>query len=326
MGQLHGNLPETEFLFSSSFTEADWLEAVNLYSPSQFSVGRRKAVATLTAYIEDFNKLKACIHWLRGYSWVDSDKNLRRVRPARHPIWYNLVCTEILEVTGITFDSKQEVVVEGMDLPFALYEKFKITASFNTVPWLIYEDSEVETEDERWTTFSPKPYVDLYEIPSGQVKFNAPGEAWHTTPVIAPILVRSQKSLYELKWFDVPVEFIRDADGALPKLDAAIGKVSADTFAGKEIGEWLIDDIDVDIQNDPIVGDMLGTPGRMADVTFKMKLWQPVNANTTSTVHGWNLELAVNGKAYPTTNVVTGTTATKFESVTVASLFTHWQV
>ena len=31
------------------------------------------------------------------------------------------------------------------------------------------------------------------------------------------------------------------------RLDAAIGKVSSDVYAGKDIGCWLVDDIDVDI-------------------------------------------------------------------------------
>ena len=316
--------PETEFLFTTPFTAADWLEAVNLYSPSQFSVGKRRAVATLTAYIEDFDKLKSCVHWLRGYAWVDENKALRRSRPARHPFWPNLVCSEILEVVGLQFNGKQ-AITGNADLAFAKYKKFKITASFSAPKWLIYEDGEADTEDERWTTFEPKPYVEFYELPAGEIRFIAdnPLQEWHNKSTAGPrIIIRSQKSLYELKWYEVPISFIRDADGAIPKIDAAIGKISSDVYAGKPAGCWLIDAADVEIYNDPIVGDILGTPGRMAEVTIRLKFWDPPRGHATNTTRGWTLELAQDGLAYPTTRAVG--TAPKFLSTSIADLFTHW--
>jgi hypothetical protein len=314
---------ETEFLFTTPFTEDDWLEAVNLYSPAQFSCGKQRAVATLTGYVEDFDKLKSCIHWLRGYAWVDENLELRRSRPARHPIWKNLVCTEILEATGISFLEKQEIIANE-DLAFAAYRKFKITASFTSVPYLIYEDGEVDTEDERWTSFNPKPYVEFYEVPAGEFKFvaNDPVKDWHNTAIPGPrAVVRSQKSLYELKWYEVPLSMIYDEDGATPKLDAAIGKVSSDEYAGKPAGVWLVDDVDVEIYSDPIVGDLLETPGRMANVTFYLKKWDPDRGHASNTTRGWNLELAVDGKAYPITRQVG--TEPKYQGVAIASLFTH---
>ncbi len=319
--------PEGAFLFGGSFGEADWKEAVDLYSPAQFSCGRRRAVATLTAFIYDFEKLKSCIHWLRGYAWVDENKKLRRSRPARHPIWPNLVCTEIVECVGLQFDEKQDIISSEMDLPFARYEKFKLTASFSAPPYLIAEDGEVDTEDERWTTFEPKPYVDFYAAPAGEFTFIAdnPLKAWNTVPVQTPMtVIRSQKSLYTLKWYDVPISFIRNDDGATPKLDGAIGKVSSDVYAGKDIGTFLIDDVDVDIFNDPIVGDILDTPGRMADVTFHLKYWNPTSGHATNATRGWNLELAVDGDGYPVQRKVG--TDPKYQSVSMASLFTHWSV
>ena len=315
--------PQTQFLFSETFTESDWLEAVSLFSPAQFSVGKSRAVATLTAYVETFDKLKSCVHFLRGYAWVGASKELRRVRPARHPYWPNLVCTEILEVTGLEFDRKQEIFGD-MDLPYAKYHKFKIVASFTAPPYLIYEDWEVDTEDERWTTFTPKPYVDFFDLPAGVLYFVAdnPLKGWNGMPIAGPqTIIRSQKSLYELKWYEVPISFVRDADGALPKIDAAVGKISSDSYAGKPAGCWLLDEADVEIYNDPIVGDILGTPGRHANVTLRMKLWDPPRGHATITTRGWRLELAQDGLAYPT-NRAAGTTA-KYEAVEFASLFRH---
>lgn len=315
--------PEGAFLFGESFTEADWLEAVNLFSPSQFSVGRQDAIATVTAYVENFAKLKSCVHWLRGYAWVDENLNLRRVRPARHPIWSNLVCTEIVNVVGITFTEKQEIITEAMDLPFARYDKIRLTASFSAPPYLIYEDGEVETEDERWTTFVPKPYTDFYDLPGGEVLFVAdnPLKAWNNQPVPTRVVIRSRKNLYTLKWFAVPASFVRDEDGHMPHIDNAIGKVNSAAYAGKDIGCWLLDDVDIEIYNDPIVGDILDSPGRMVNITYYMKLWEPTAGHATDAARGWQLELAVDGKGYPTTRQEG--VQPKVETVNFATLFTH---
>ena len=313
--------PQTDFLFNGEFDDSDWLEAVNLYAPSQLSVGKQRAVATMTAYIEDFSKLKSCIHWLRGYSWVDENLNLRRVRPARHPIWPNLVCTEILECVGLQFDRKQDITTDDQDLPFAVYKKFKLTASFNSVPYLMADDGD-GTEDERWTTFTPKPYVDNYAFPFGEVKYSAPGKAWDDTPIMRDTVLRSQKGLYELKWFEVPILFILDDDGIARKLEAAIGKLNSDTYAGQFPGVWLLDDASVEPYSDPIVGDIAGTTGKMANVTFYMRKWNPTVAVPSDPTRGWNLELAIDGQGYPAYR--RDGTSKKFEDVSFASLFTHW--
>ncbi len=319
--------PQIQFLFDTPFTASDWLEAVNLFSPAQLRVGKKQSTSTLTAYIEDFNKLKNCIHWLRGYSWVDENLDLRRQRPARHPFWPNMVCTEIVDVTGLQFDSKQEIISDEMDLAYAKYKKFKVTVVFNSVPYLIMDDGVAETEDERWTMFPHKPYVDFYELPAGTIKFIAdnPPQPWDGKPIMGPrTVIRTQKSLYELKWFDVPISFVYDSNGASPKIDAAIGKISSDEYAGKPAGTFLLDDAEFDIYNDPIVGDILGNVGRMVDVTFHLKFWDPPLGHATNTTRGWTLELAQDGLAYPTQRA-TGTTP-KYQSVEIASLFRHWNL
>lgn len=319
--------PQSSFLFGESFTAADWKEAVDLHSPSQLSIGKQRAVTTLTAYVEDFTKLKACLHYLRGYAWVDTDLTLRRNLPARHPIWKNMVCTEILECHGLQFDSKQDVSQDNPDLPFATYKKFKLVASFSAPPYAMAADGDVLTEDERWVTFGEKPYVDYFQAQMGEAKFSAPSSSFHTTPIPYAVPVRSQKSVYELKWWEVPSEFVRDSEGITPKFDAAIGKVNSDTYAGKYPGTLMVDDIDVEVYNDPIVGDILGTLGRFVNVTFKFRIWDPTEGNattaTTAALHGWNLALAIDGKAYPVTRTLGG--ATLYEETAFASLFTHWQ-
>lgn len=315
--------PQNQFIFGDDFTADDWLEAVDLYSPAQLSIGRQRAVSTLTGYVEDFTKLKACVHYLRGYSYVDENKNLRRVLPARHPIWKNLVCTEILECQGMQFDQKQDVSEDNPDLPFASYKKFKVVASFDAPPYSMEQDELIVTEDDRFTTFDPHPYVDNYVVQGGEVLYVATGKDWNNRPIPYPISIRSTKSLYELKWHGVPRDFICDGStGAYPNFDRAIGKISSDTYAGKEPGCWLVEQPEFTPYNDPVVGDLFGNLGRFVDVTIKLRLWEPEVGYDDGTSRGWLLVLASDGKGYP----VKRQTGTKplFDSVAISSLFTHW--
>jgi hypothetical protein len=317
--------PQDDFLFTDPFTEENWREAVNLYSPSQMSLGRERSYATVTAYI-DWNRLKACCRWLLGWAYVGDDLSLRRFRPARHPIWPKLSATEVLELRGITFTEKQVIITDTQDLPFAKYDKAQITVAFSQLPYLLTDDDgEYDTEDERWTTFTKKPYVDFLELPGGEIKFVAdnPAKAWHNQPTLGPrVIVRAAKSLYTLTHYQVPYSYIFDLDGATPKIDDAIGKISSDVYAGKPAGTFLLDDVDIEIHSDPVVGDIMDSLGWMCTVKYFMKFFDPPRGHGTDTTRGWLLEPAVDGQWYPTTRAVG--TAAKYLSTAFADLFTHW--
>ena len=72
------------------------------------------------------------------------------------------------------------------------------------------------------------------------------------------------------------------------------------------------------------MGDIFGNAGRFADVTYILKFFDPESGHATDTTRGWNLELAVDGKGYP--SVRKAGTGPKYQSVSIASLFTHWSV
>jgi hypothetical protein len=169
------------FLFDDTFDQAQWREAVDLFSPTQLSMGRKSSYATLTAYVP-FEQLRACVIWLMGFSEITNDKTLKRRLPASHPVWYGLYASEIVSCVGVKFVRKANSTISGA-LPFATYQLAKLTVAYNQVPYAIVSDndsslgsiSDPARESRRFVSRIPKPYVDMLEMPGGTVLFDAPG-------------------------------------------------------------------------------------------------------------------------------------------------------
>jgi hypothetical protein len=313
---------QNEFLFSDPFTATYWKEAVDAFSPSQLAIGPKRSSCTLIGYV-DWARFKNAVLFLAGYAYVDETNRLRRNVPSRHPIYPGLYCTDITNITGVIFDGKQEIESEDQDLPYAEYTHAKITASYSQLDyWAAADWDDYGTEDWRWTTFTPEPFVENLVLPAGEVTFIAPGKAWDGRPVPAfGTIIRARKNKYTLTHYGVPAEYVRDDEGATPKLDAAIGCLNSDVYSGKPPGCWLLDRVGIEIYGDPIAADVLNTRGRQLNVKYEMIHFDPPRGHSAHADRGWLLEPAVDGLWYPVQRPAGA--AAKYTSIPFAKLFTH---
>lgn len=352
-----GTLRNGEFNFIDwwnlvqDFTSEDWREAVSLYSPSQLSIGGKRSRATLTGYVP-WAKIQKCVLWLLGFSWVDSSGYLRREVPANHPLFNNLFANEIVDCVGVEWIPPKRPKPHPWSMPYAVHNLAKITIGYSQPPFEILSDDQLVMtnpiayrgqELRRYISWCPKPYVDLLEMPGAYEKFVAPagttigGVTLNGLPTLSSrLLIRAQKSTLKLTWHDIPIDFVCNQYGAMPKLEAAIGKINKDDFFGvNNVHTWLLDDVDVVGQNvyaDPLASHVLSLDpdaegfaslARRMDLMFTFRHFDPPNANPVSTERGWRLRPAANGKWYPVEPTVAGGLSLP-EDTEFQKLFTHW--
>jgi hypothetical protein len=330
--------PELEWLFAPSFTSDDWREAVALYAPSQLGLGRKRSYSTLTGYIP-FNKIKdACLYFL-GWSWVDANKFLRRETPATHPIFHNLFATEILECVPVKFVVKA-AKPHKWSLPYATYTLARMTVAYSQPPYEVLSDNDLVMsssqyagqECRRFFNWVPKPYVDLLEMPGGSMLFTddrGPPPAGYDGVVIPGIRahIRAEKSARVVTWFNVPIEFVCDTYGFMPKIESRIGKVNSDAgFFGQPAHTWLLDDVDTvnsEVYADPIATAAFEGFSRRVDLKMTFRHFNPTKGNPASSQAGWRLQPAADGKWYRTRmSAASGTSLP--EEASFVDMFTKW--
>lgn len=311
--------PTIEFLFGGIFTSDDWLEAVNLYSPTQLSMGRKRSHATLTGYIP-FGRIKAAFHYFLGFSWIDDNNFLRRQVPATHPLFpYTLYATEVTECVGVKFVSKA-AAPHPWSLPYATYNLARVTIAYSQPPYEVLADDSLTMDPtdydsyagqelRRWCYWSPKNRVDQLTLPGGQVRFL---EGPYQNKPIQGIrqVFRAEKSTRRLIWHNVPQEFVSDDYGFMPKIEGAIGKINSDLFfadSNAQPGDpgyphtWLLSDVDTvnsEIYADPIASAAFEGLTRRMDIIFTFEHFNPENGHQGSTEAGWRLTLGADGKWY----------------------------
>lgn len=314
-------------LYPGEFTVSDWKEAADLWSPNQMTLSRSKNYCTVSAFV-DWTRLKACVQYLLGYAYTSSAETgykLKRVTPAYHPIWTWLYCTQITEVRGFGPDGADVAPYTDSFTP-GKYEKFKVTAVFEQLPFKVKEDSQVTTEDQRFFETLCKPYTELVVVEGGQLLWaaNASTPTFNGKPVSAPsIRVRQEKTAVDMIWHDVPYDFIADQYDIPTKLLAMQKKVNLTAWRGFLPGTLLCEDVIIEKGNMPIASDVFDDLLFSARVTFKM-IWYDPPFGTGETKRGWNLFPRVgDGKYY---YAVTATGDPLFQSYEFANAFTSVSV
>lgn len=303
--------PPDLFLYQDPFTEDDWLEAVNLHSPSQLSMGRKASNAALTGYIP-FNRINSAVAFFLGFSYVagtGTSRILSRSQPALHPIFPGMVATMIQETTGLQFVSKS-LTWPVNSLPYATYNMWKVTVAYSQPNYVILPDWDdliapraTGCERLRYTYDTPKPYVDQLVVPGGTMLFDATGQPFNGKPAGfgTQVTIRSQKSATYLTWYNVPIDWVATDNGVMTTIVAAMGKINSDVFMGEQPHIWLLDDVeptDSQVYADPIATDVFSTLSKRIDIKFTFKYFNPPVGAGSTTDRGWRVQPAYNGNWY----------------------------
>ncbi len=324
--------------FAGEFTPDDWAEAFDMSSANTYAISRERANVSLVGNIA-FDKLKACVQYLLGYSYTDytnlSNPQLRRVLPAYHPFFPWLYCTNVSNISaqGLTEDrptiTAPPAYADGKSFSYGKYKRVRITASYEALPWNLYEDSQVTSETQRYCQLKPEPYTEMLVLPNGQLRYDASYNATvNDKPIISPqVRIKQQKNRFDLIWREVPLDFICNNSTVPIKLLQMQKCVNKTAFLGLPIGTLLCEDVKIEQGVLPIATDIAEQNLFQATVTFKLIYFSPPT-EVSETKRGWNLWPFQNGLYYPAKADPVGGTGGNyaFEEFNFYDAFTYWNL
>jgi hypothetical protein len=325
--------PEVLFLFETSYSESDWHESIMNPREDVLSPDRSSCTTVVTV---DYAKYKAAVRFILGYQWVDESKNLRRSTPVFHPVYPWLYASAIV---GTEFKGPNNANRFTPPYDFAVYAggytHVEVTVEFRERLYNLWQDWEVETEDERWLYWTRDPYTELVQIDGGSLKAHAPSvAAVNGQPYLAAphVLAKQSKAKVLLQWFQVPVDFVEDEDGYSSKFQAAEKCVNDATFRGRRAGTMLLEHVHLDKKPSPVATDLFEGLRWTYDITFEYIEFDPPRGDLSVAKYGHNLlpgpssSGASGGRAfkyYYYTDDGTLTGKPLFDSYDFTKLFTH---
>jgi hypothetical protein len=237
------------------------------------------------------------------------------------------MCTRISECVGVKFQGKEAKPATSLD--HAKYQYVKLTATYEALPHACTPQFGTLPEYDRYTTILTKPYTENLSVAGGGLVYDTttvrPGLS--TNPLLhhPGNIIRYRKRLITLKWFQVPWEYLHNANEDPVKLALMEGTVNQVDFLGRPAGTLLCDGIDIERFTMPVATDRIDSLRYSANVTFTLKFWDPTVGDPDQGVRGWNLAL---GDDYPNhyavKNSVTG--RRPYEVYDFAKAFLHWSV
>jgi hypothetical protein len=323
---------------AGQFTETDWNEAFSMSSPNKYSITRTSADVSLVGDI-DGSKIKSCIQYLLGYSYVGNEKDgsgnsvkkLHRVTPAYHPLLTWLYCTAITDLNGrgLPSDKTQLTLDPPYDDTFKYgnYARYLVTAKYAPLPYDVKEDDQITYEYERYVEIKTEPYVEMLTLPQGQLLYDASyASSIDGNPIMSPrTRIKQKKTRIIMVWHEVPLNYICDSNGIPTKLVDIQKCVNKVEFLGKPAGTLLCEDVKIERGVFPVATDILDSNMLMATVTFNFIFFDPPR-HPSETKRGHNLLPCQNGLYYPVkTRLIFGATVSvnPFETYTFADAFAH---
>lgn len=286
--------PPSDKFYKSSEDNGLYREVIGPHSPwqNQFSVDQSVAYLTVETPFEQWSS--ACSTWL-GYATVDGT-HLKRVLPICHPIFEFLRCRRLLNVEGINPLGDRPQLVNGTlgptfpHAPMVPYDIIRAIQCFETVPFKYKLDEETQEEYERyfWLRVNPT-YESLYMIGGSNETTNflfdegadvigPPKKVAFPAGVNIPIPVADVVGT----WYDVPLEFIDNADqiGYYQNIFDGIGKLNDDDFLGFPKYSLYMEPPVINLRPNPFPPFVSDQQTFLANVEFHWKYFYPTRLGT----------------------------------------------
>lgn len=281
---------------------------------------------------------------LLGYSYRDdttpSNVRLRRVLPWRHPLYAQLYCTRITQVSAVDFRGNVIPTLSPLSTVYVNYRLAILGLEFTRPLYRVLPDKDVPvslgtdnlgnpvTFYEEWVRYTDINWSQGYQILSREgMSFtfqqgNAVGKP--AGPGSAGQVVAKQR--YSRTWHQLPHACLFDANDrptnvfynpstalASPTLQVA-GTVNIESFMGMAIGTALCEPADLRVHDLPVPPELMRIVGEnfpvQWNVTFNFTEFIP-GVGTGVTVQGHNcLPWSADGRWYPAVNRTAGKTVT----------------
>ncbi len=297
----------------------DWKQRTESVSPEQiqFAPGEtRMALVGETDFqnIVDGTAVKSILGFgARRNPGPPSLPYLTRVPPMKCPLAPWLRAEKITACQFI--DPSGNEIRPDADVPYAVYDKARLTVLFSTPIYPIFTDQEMTAkgyadESYRYTRWSTFPNVEISTVPGGSFQFtNGPysGNTFNQA-----VTIRFPKSAIVVKWFNVPALCLLDPtdppwDVVPQKIMKAVGKVNSDDWRGFRHGELLCLPPRIEPVMEPVPPEVLGlVPGdvpRSYNVEFHFSFFDSLlDPGVIYDFYGHNLFPPPQRPAIPTSN------------------------
>lgn len=259
-------IPWREFISKSGVT-----------SDSQWKTDGSQAQMTIDVYWSDRAQ---AIQEILGYPYRNGG-SLARQLPMRHPDWVWLYAINVTSLRGI--DWRGKVADEGNNPltqagSYSEYGLARITINFGTLPYDVFADGETDEWD-RFVIKTSKPASEMVSMDRGAYAFidGPPGTKGATFK--GQMNRRVSRSTVVWQWINVPTDLIFNADLSATNIEAGLGRINDDFFAGSMKGTMLLDSVEfvpVMASVDPrVLGMAPGQTPRMWNVMFYFKVIKP---------------------------------------------------
>jgi hypothetical protein len=269
-----------------------WEEIVGDEEPSESTLTTTESLATLAGYVLNPDLLMPAIVRFLGYSYVENGvtTKFRRHLPMYHPRNPWTRCTRVT-VKGEKYDGVTESIYLD-SLPIAKYERFRLDAQFEGLPYRVRSDSSVTSEWQRYLTIEPDDASEYIEVQAGQLRYVVPGGGSpHGQPIVGGgrFSVRAERTTLVVTAHGVPWDFICDEFDLPTAFLKAKSKVNSSTFLGKPAGTMLLQDYKPIKKPQPVATVDLDDLYFAADVEMRFGYTDPPRANGSETHRGWLL-------------------------------------
>lgn len=245
--------PPTVF---EDFNFTNWSELLGPVQPGGAMVfSETQQTAGLVALLKKPLQKNSFMRRVRGYSYADaaSPWRLRRVNPMAHPEidFRYLRCTQVgfedFQPAGNPANTNKqpfrEIVDTTIDVDsWGYYAASKATLSFAALPYPVIEDDDYT---QAWYVYEYDRNVDFYDQTSADIQiisaqtnsailFAEGGTSCDPKgkPLGNEIGEYIPKMKLQWKWYNVPHEYVFDANDVPTKILKGLGRVNASTFRG----------------------------------------------------------------------------------------------
>ncbi len=262
-----------------------------------FQFGSDSTQASLTIDIPWNEFLNLDFAWeILGRSSRQGDL-LHRELPWQCPYIPWLWATRIDNLHGVKFLGKHDARNGGGKVNY--FDRARMTVTFTTLPYTVYDDNKIATvfagdESERYVDKRRKTTAEFISLDKQSFRYTE-GTVPRKPNGLALLLGLNKLNVkvdLDWTWYDVPNDYLFNADGVESRLIPALGCVNATDVWGFPIGTLLMLPYEMTPTAQPASPLLLGfpsisSPPRTWAVRFLFKFWDP-ERGTGATTRGHN--------------------------------------
>jgi hypothetical protein len=287
---------DIDFSILSPDDGGDYALQVRDYSPGAGNFSKRSCGHELLVSVPFEKSYPALLKFL-GFSEVRGGQ-LHRSLPLRSSDYDFLWCTKVANSQDLKFLGKFDAA--DPDQPDgAQYQRTHMRLLFEQLPYALLDDSDIYdddaglTEADRYVDWGKyEGGVDSLKIDVGQIKYAEGPPEFLGQPYPGSLSLIYPKGTIRATWYEVPRDWVFNADGVPTSINSCVGRVNSQAFRGYPAGTLFLEPpiFDPYVMNLRQQGGLwTGQPLLFYDVGLIFRHMDPPRFDDSSPYRGHNL-------------------------------------